>query len=1738
MRAFTPVQVPCMATCGAMAMDFGEALEALAAAVRIAERRYAHHASGLLRIEVPLPRGASALQWLQGQPLAEALLPRVYFSPRRSSAPATAGGAAAAAGAEGAGAVAGAGAAWLWQGAPGAALDEGVVGGIQAFLSEGAPRVRALGGSRFDPAAAPAREWAPFGAFCMLLPRLELLEAATCSLLACTLAWRPRTPDPDTNPTKSFHAGGGGGGEGRGPDTLAAACAAALVALAAARGPAPASAPSLQVVRHSLAHLPDEAGWRKAMQPLHDALAPVAENPAEEPYDRTGGGDVDPAMAREEYELGGQQGLDELLAALGAGGEAVVARAGGEAGSDRLTKVVLARRTDVRFTGQLDALSLLATLQERDPRSYQAFLQVPGGAAFLACTPEQLYARTGRAVASEAVAATRARGPPGDVETDFWLAFDLLRSGKDHAEFSVVREWVRAALVGLCEGGSVRLEREKSVLKQGAVQHLYARLAGTLARDASDAALLAALHPTPAVCGRPRDAARAELAAREPFDRGFYAGPFGWVTGAAAEFVVAIRSALVEGEWAELELKVAQFEALLRAPPALAAAPNLNALWARLLVEEFCRAGCSTFCVAPGSRSSPLAAAAAAQPRARLVPCIDERSLAFWALGHGRACGRPAVVITSSGTAVANLLPAVVEASAAGVPLVLLTADRPAELRGTGANQTIDQVKIFGGYVRWAADLGPPDAAVPARAVLAAADEAVRRASGPAAGPVHLNLQFREPLAPVLAPWPAGALVGTERWEASRRPFTAHAALPAAAWGSMGNGATFGGELGEALACLASARRGLLVLGELPSAADAAAALRVARALGWPVAADVLSGVRVGAVAAPGCPPVLHHFDHLLLDAPGAAQSHASSAADPEPAPDPDTAALRAALRPDAVLQLGGRLTSKRTQGFLEWAALPDACSGRPAAAWLFAGAGAQRHDQAHLLSHAVELPLPALAHVLEQDLPAARETLGPSASRAAADDRTAYAALLQLLDGVAGREIDAALAEIPGVAEPFVARELSRVLPLGDALFLGNSMPIRDMDMYATAPLHSPASPGGGAVASGLGAPVAANRGASGIDGVLSTAAGWAAGLGRAATLLLGDISFLHDINGLNLLRTGELQAPLTIVLVNNGGGGIFSFLPVADAVPEDAFTPLWATPQNVDLAGMCRAHGIAYQRVAEPEGLCGALAAAWGLNRHSVVEVATARRANVAHHRQVQAAVGAAVARALRLATRPGAEGLCALPLLQPPLRVKLASLQRYALPLAAPMTMCPNPTSDPAEAPLTTWRAGLLLRVYVAEPGGREACGIGEIAPLPGLHAESLAEAEAAAAVAVNGLVACEGASACAAEAARLVSAGFMTLKIKVARLSDPLEDAAAVAAVRAAVGPSIRLRADANRRWSLQEAIAFGRAAAASDLEYVEEPVRDPTDLPAFYAATGVATALDETLDALLAGAASGPAQGAGLAAVVVKPAVVGGFEVAAAVARWAARAGVRVVVSSAFESSVALAQYAHLAAALEGVAWVDPHGGDPRMGGENAVSAWVDREGGGWRCLALDLPGHGDSAVDPARGGEESAHSLEASADAVAACLAAEGLTRRAGSAGPSCLALVGYSLGARLALVLVVAMVSGLAGLRGAVERAERRARDDAAAAALRSGGVEDFVHAWYRAPLWASLRAHPRFPELLARRACGGDAAALAAALVGASPGRAPDLWAALPALWPQLLFVAGALDAKFSHDVPPTTA
>jgi 2-succinyl-5-enolpyruvyl-6-hydroxy-3-cyclohexene-1-carboxylate synthase len=567
--------------------------------------------------------------------------------------------------------------------------------------------------------------------------------------------------------------------------------------------------------------------------------------------------------------------------------------------------------------------------------------------------------------------------------------------------------------------------------------------------------------------------------------------------------------------------------------------PRANLLWATLLVEELVRSGVNFFCVAPGSRSTPLVAALAENRAVKSLVHFDERGTAFAALGYARATGRPAAWITTSGTAVANGLPAVVEAATDGVPMILLTADRPAELRQTGANQTIDQPDIFGDYVRWRFDLPAPEEAVDPAMVLTTVDQAVYRARRAPSGPVHLNLMFREPFIPedFREELPAPA-----RWLKNEAPYTHYAAT---------RPAVNLDEVGLLWESLRPVKRGLVVAGRLPSRKQGEAALRLAESIGWPLLPDVGSQIRLG-VRSENLVP---YYDALLA-----------------------SERFTDAHAPEAVLHFGGRPLSKRLERFL--------AQSRPNP-YVVARENPFRLDPGHQVTHSVE------ACVL--DLCAALAEVAGGDARADYSWAKSWREASKKVDSYLDRTFE----ELEQLNEPFVARLISRHLPEGHALVVASSMPIRDLDTYA-APDGAPA-------------PLAANRGASGIDGTVATAAGFARGSERPLTLLIGDLALLHDLNSLAVLR----EMPVVVVVLNNDGGAIFSFLPIVRH--EEFFEPYFGTPQGVSFEGAAKMFGLAYDLPRTAGELAESYRVACTRNKPTLIEVRTERKENTELHRKL---------------------------------------------------------------------------------------------------------------------------------------------------------------------------------------------------------------------------------------------------------------------------------------------------------------------------------------------------------------------------------------------------------------------------------------------------------------------------------------------------------------------------------------
>ncbi len=573
-----------------------------------------------------------------------------------------------------------------------------------------------------------------------------------------------------------------------------------------------------------------------------------------------------------------------------------------------------------------------------------------------------------------------------------------------------------------------------------------------------------------------------------------------------------------------------------------------NSHWAQLIVEELTRCGCRYFVISPGSRSTPLVIAAARHPRVTARVCIEERGAGFHAVGYARATGSPAVLVCTSGTALANHLPAVVEAAQDQIPLLVLSADRPPELHDAGANQTISQRGMLNRYARWSGELPVPTPRINPRVVLTTIDQGVFRATADPAGPVHINVLFSEPLEP--QPLPSSLLedAAGRRWQQGSEPLTTYRAVPAEV-------ATT-----ELRSIMAHSRRGLLVAGGLRHGAGAAVEA-LARHIGWPLLGDATSGAR-------GTPGV-----QLLLQSGNG----------------------RAIMSPDTVLHFGSHVVAKQYLTLLAEAA-PRLVQIAP---------GPRRIDPSHS----------AALRIAADPEQAAKSLL------AACPPRTASVYGVQV-ECAGTRALTAAAAwtdQRPELCEPVVARLAAAAAagPPPTGLFAASSMPIRDLDSFAT-PLPR-------------GVPVAANRGASGIDGAVASAAGFATGLQRPVVALLGDLSLVHDLPSVSQLD--ELPHGVVMVVINNRGGGIFSLLPLAQ-VDEPGFDELFeryfATPHAIGFGQVAAGFALRYGQPDTPSELRSQLTAAVGhaaRGTSTLLEVATERSDNASVHRELSRSVELAV-------------------------------------------------------------------------------------------------------------------------------------------------------------------------------------------------------------------------------------------------------------------------------------------------------------------------------------------------------------------------------------------------------------------------------------------------------------------------------------------------------------------------------
>jgi 2-succinyl-5-enolpyruvyl-6-hydroxy-3-cyclohexene-1-carboxylate synthase len=578
---------------------------------------------------------------------------------------------------------------------------------------------------------------------------------------------------------------------------------------------------------------------------------------------------------------------------------------------------------------------------------------------------------------------------------------------------------------------------------------------------------------------------------------------------------------------------------------------NANTALASAFVEELARSGLRLALISPGSRSTPLAIALWRWPEIEAKVIVDERSAGFFALGAAQASREPVALLCTSGTALVNYHPAVVEADESGIPLVVLSADRPPELRGIGAGQTIDQIKSFGSSVRWFCEVGTHEAddsgLLHYRSVACRAVAAARGETRP--GPVHLNLPWREPLAPVAV---EGAVTATDPLALQGRldrPLTAVTHLDLEPSPFL---------LDEVAGHIGNAISGVIVAGRQLDPELREPLAHLARVSGFPILADPTSQLRSGPHDRSH---VVAAYDLLLRE-----EHFARS------------------VVPDLILRFGETPTSKPLRTWIA-ASGADQIVVDPYGGW---------NEPTNQAAAILRADPTELASGWAARLEGLEGRERPAPERWLEAETAAQAALAEALDGVTE------------ISEPALHRALGAAHRDGDLVYTSSSMPIRDQEAFLA---HAAAD-----------VLFLSNRGANGIDGLISSGIGAAQASGRPTTVVSGDLGFLHDLGGLAALR--DVSTPVRILVIDNDGGGIFHFLPQESALGGDEFEALLGTPRGVDVARAAALFDLPHRRLESLADLPEGLTAGTGL-----IEVKTARRANVAVHRELAAAVATAI-------------------------------------------------------------------------------------------------------------------------------------------------------------------------------------------------------------------------------------------------------------------------------------------------------------------------------------------------------------------------------------------------------------------------------------------------------------------------------------------------------------------------------
>ena len=545
---------------------------------------------------------------------------------------------------------------------------------------------------------------------------------------------------------------------------------------------------------------------------------------------------------------------------------------------------------------------------------------------------------------------------------------------------------------------------------------------------------------------------------------------------------------------------------------------NINLLWSSLLIEELWRLGVRHCCIAPGSRSAPLTLMASEHPGLTRHVHFDERGLAFYALGLAKASGEPVAIITTSGTAVANLYPAIIEARQTGVPLVVLTADRPPELIDCGANQAIEQQDIYAGYPGAVLNLPAPNLSISANWLLTSLDQSFARSCQQGL-PLHVNCRFREPLYPdeQLIDY-SDYLAATQRWLESNEPHTVYQ-LPSLnevsippVWDDFIGG------------------NGLIVAGRIDAGIDVEAIVELAHTLNWPLLADSQSQLH-------GHPAVVKHHDLMLVSERGIAEFK----------------------KADHLFQVGGHLLSKRLDQFI---------GGHAWKHYLMLGSDMRRLDTAHRQT------LRLVGDIAET----CRQL-----SEYSENKTEGWNSHLYKLGSQIHHTINETLSD--ELTEQWLGAKIGQWLPDNAALFAGNSLPVRMLELFSSHPLSC----------------IFTNRGVSGIDGLMATAAGCAVALSEPLVMLVGDVSFLHDLNSLSLTR--QINKPMVIILVNNDGGNIFSMLPMGTA--QDKAQDYFVTPHGLGGQHAAAMFNIPYHAPQSQLQFLNSFQEALGVNGCTLIEV-----------------------------------------------------------------------------------------------------------------------------------------------------------------------------------------------------------------------------------------------------------------------------------------------------------------------------------------------------------------------------------------------------------------------------------------------------------------------------------------------------------------------------------------------------